>query len=81
MIKDLCCVGVLQTNAAIRQQNEIHTQTHTTNADNHTSHADNEETNKRYFSPYFFFDFSLRNQSINQSSQVCTRSNAHKDFF
>jgi hypothetical protein len=36
MIKDLCCVDVLQTKAARRKKNELHTQTHATNADDHT---------------------------------------------
>jgi len=56
--------------------------THATNADDHTSHADNKEKNNRSFT-ILFFDFSLRDQSIDRSklASMYTFKRIQKNFF
>ncbi len=56
--------------------------THATNADDHTSHADNKEKNNRSFT-ILFFDFSLRDQSIDRSklASMYTFKRTQKFFF
>jgi hypothetical protein len=65
MVKDLCCVDVLQTKAATRKKMN-YTHKHAQQMQMITQrHADNKENNNRSFT-ILFFDFSLRDQSIDR---------------